>query len=104
MPRKATGDYERVEEALSELKEDIEFEYGKPYKELERKEQRQALLDYFFKGEFRYTQSAEDMREGLAYMEKTGEAKVYIDTIRLKGFEHRIIRDVKTGKIRKWVK
>jgi hypothetical protein len=104
MPRGRTGDYSRVEEALEEIKEDIEFEYGKPYGDLTHREQRQVLLDHFFKGLPQYRGSAEEMREGLGYAERTGEPKIRVDVLKIKGKEHRIIRDSKTGRFRQWIK
>ena len=104
MPRRRTGDYERVDEAISDINEDIEFEYGEKYEDLEPEDQRQALLDYFFKGLPQYRGSAEDMRQGLAYLHETGESKVRVDTITRRGHEYQIIRDNETGRIRQWVR
>ena len=105
MPRRRTGgDYSRVEDALEDIKEDVEFEYGEKYEDLDARDQRQVLLDHFFKGLPQYTESAEDMRRGLAYTKETGESKVTVDTITRRGREYRIIRDNETGRIRQWVK
>ena len=104
MPRRRTGDYDRVEDALEDIKEDVEFEYGEKYEDLEARDQRQVLLDHFFKGLPQYSESAEDMRRGLAYTKETGESKVTVDTITRRGREYRIIRDNETGRIRQWVK
>jgi len=104
MPRGRTGDYSRVEDALEDIKEDVEFEYGEKYEDLEARDQRQVLLDHFFKGLPQYSESAEDMRQGLAYLHETGESKVRVDTITRRGHEYRIIRDTETGRIRQWVR
>jgi hypothetical protein len=106
MPRRATGDYERVEQALEEeeIREEIKAEYGGYFEDLSARDQRQALLDVFFRSEPYYLQSAEDMREGLRYSKETGISLVRVDSIKVRGKEHRIIRDSKTGRIRQWVK
>ena len=104
MPRGRTGDYSRVEDALQDISEDVEFEYGEKYADLEARDQRQVLLDHFFKGLPQYSESAEDMRQGLAYLHETGESKVRVDTITRRGHEYRIIRDNETGRIRQWVR
>jgi len=103
MPRGRTGDYSRVDEALQDIQDDIEFEYGKKYEDLDRQDQRQVLLDHFFKGLPQYRESAEDMRRGLAYTKRTGEKEVTVSTVKLRGKEHRVIRG-SDGRFRQWVK
>jgi hypothetical protein len=103
LPRGRTGDYSRVDEALQDIQEDIEFEYGEKYERLEARDQRQVLLDHFFKGLPQYRESAEDMRRGLAYEKETGETKVSVSTVKVRGHEHRVIRG-SDGRFRQWVK
>jgi hypothetical protein len=101
-PRKA-GDYSRVDDALQDIRDEIEFEYGEKYENLDATDQRQVLLDHFFKGLPSYRESAEDMREGLAYQKETGESHVSVSTVRLRGKEHRVIRG-SDGRFKQWVK
>lgn len=104
MPRERTGDYSRVDDALEDIKEDIEFEYGDKYENLDASDQKQVLLDHFFRGLPQYEQSADDMRRGLKYSKETGESHVSVDTITRRGHDYRIIRDSKSGRIRQWVR
>ena len=104
MPRLRKGDYSRVEDYLSDIEPDIEFEYDNKYEDLEREEQRQVLLDHFFKGLPQYYESAEEMREGLEYARATGEMRVRVDRITRRGRIYRIIRDTESGRIRQWVR
>jgi hypothetical protein len=104
MPRERTGDYSRVDEALEDIKEDVEFEYGDKYENLDASDQKQVLLDHFFRGLPQYEKSADDMRRGLKYSKETGEGHVSVDTITRRGHEYRVIRDAKSGRIRQWVR
>jgi len=105
MPReRRTGDYSRVDEALEDIKDDVEFEYGEKYEDLPAQDQRQVLQDHFFRGLPQYRESAEDMRRGLKYSRETGEGKVSVDTFDLRGKSHKVIRDAKTGRFRQWVR
>jgi len=103
MPR-PRGDYSRIDEYLEDIDTDIEFEYGEKYDDLEPQDQRQVLLDHFFKGLPQYTGSAEELRDGINYGRKTGDFTVRVDTMTRRGREYTIIRDKETGRIKQWVK
>ena len=103
--RKKRSDYSRVDEALSRISEDIEFEMeGKTYGELDEADQRSVLLDHFFNGNPQYTSSAEDMRIGLEAYQSGSPSEISVDQITRRGINFRVIRDAKTGRIRHWVK
>jgi len=90
MPKKRIGDYERADDYLSEHELDIEFEYGKPYNELEPEQQTQCILDIFFKGVEDYRESAEELRDGINFSRATGEFHVKVDTITRRGREYTV--------------
>ena len=102
--KRSRGDYRRVEEYLREISEEIEMESGDKYGNLPHDAQVQVLLDHFFKGIPQYWGSAEDLRDGIRVSRQIGEWNVRVDTITRRGRSSKIIRDAKTGRIRKWVK
>lgn len=102
------GDYSRVEEYLAEIEEQVEIEQGLPYSELEPDEQRQTLLEHFFRGIPQYEPAAEQMRLGLKGIVSSRTVHGYMhtraSTITLKGKTHHVVRDTITGRIRQWVR
>lgn len=104
MPKfRQKGDYSRAEEYLDEISEEIEFEHGAKFGELSASEQREALLDHFFKGIPQYERSAEQMRRGISITTALKGAITSIGVVNLRGKHHTILRDVKTGRIKKWI-
>lgn len=103
MRKHRRGDYDRVDDYLGTISSDIEFEYGKPYNKLDRQDQREVLLDHFFKGLPQYEKSAEELRIGIAEA-RVGESNISVDTISFHGHDHRVIRDTKSGRFKQWVR
>lgn len=100
MRRKSS--YERAEEYIEEIDTEIEFEYGKPYAELSRSDQKQAILEHFFKGLPQYDQSARDLRDGIEYSRIAKGEEVTISRIKFSYGERRVVRGT-DGRFRKWV-
>lgn len=93
-------DFSEADEYLDKYEEDIETEYGMPYKELTKDEQQEAILDIFFQGIPAYRQDAEHLREGINYARQTGETE--FDTVKIRGHNHRVVRDNK-GRFNRWL-
>lgn len=100
--RREKGDYSRAEEYMESIGEQIEFEWGTPYKDLSKEEQVQAILDHFFKGIPQYYGSARSLRQGIT---ATQTGLFQGTPIKISRIRHHIaIRDAKTGRFKKWVK
>jgi len=104
MVRRTRGDYERAEEEIEQIEEEIEQEYGRKYDELEPHEQRQLILDHFFKGLPEYWDSAEELRQGIASLREEKLPRFELQHITRKGKTYRIIRDTKTGRFKRWIR
>jgi hypothetical protein len=105
--RHRASDYNRVEDHISQITPDIEFEYGKSWDDLTNSEKEEVLLDHFFKGIPEYKNSAKDMRIGLTQVENRpigGAREIRVSHITRRGHNYTVIRDSKTGKIRQWVR
>jgi len=100
------GNYERAEEYLEEIDDDIEFEYGAPYSQLSEDDKKQAILEHFFKGLPQYDGSARDLRDGIHYTSTTREPEISIDRVNFRYGERTVQRRVvrgADGRFRKWV-
>lgn len=106
---KGTSDYSRIEDYISTIDDQIEFETGNRWDDLSPTEKEDVLLSHFFKGLPQYRSSAHQLRIGLDEIEgrpldtKGAGMEYNVDTITRGGKKYTVLRNP-NGRIRRWVR
>lgn len=98
-------DFDHINSEIESIEKRIEMQYEKGYDYLTDEQKNQVCLDHFFKGDVKYSTSAEKLRVGLdAYRSGEIEQDSHVTKITYRdGRSHYQLRE-KNGRFGRWLR